>query len=191
MLAREHSDFAWFKARTDSLNFDLTAGQSEMANADERGLLNAETSQPSERAEHDLPPKSYAEAIFEPFESQQEANKHAVETNGHSSTKSSTTGIANGLHPTNGAEKQLDTGELIRADPTNGKGIAVASVKPDPKYAAALQHDQASAPRQRRKETALKKNSSLEKSTFTSGRSAGAGWSKSAYVCLSGWMMRR
>jgi hypothetical protein len=155
-----------------------------MANADGHGLLNAETSQPRERAEHDLPPKSYAEAIIQPFEGQQEANKHAVETNGHSSTYSTTAGNINGVRDANGTEKELDMGPVVYADHVDSKGTAIASIKPEPSYEAALKHNQVSAPRQRPKETTLAKRSSPEKSKLASGRRAGAGWERSAYVSL-------
>lgn len=187
VLAREYSDFAWFKARTESLQFDLTTGQSKMASSDEHGLLNAETSQPGERAEHDLPPKSYAEAIIQPFEEQEKAdNKHAVETNGHSSTPSSTAAKVNGTRSTNGAEKYLETPKVVFAEHFDTRGTAVASVEPEPGYEVALQHDRVSAPRQRKKEAALEKNPNLEKEKLASGREAGAGWGRSAYVqvCL-------
>lgn len=189
-LASEHSDFAWLKSRTESLPFDLSAGQPEMANADGHGVLNAETSQPCERTEHDLPPKSYAEAILQPFEGQQEANKHAVETNGHSSTNSTTAGNINGVRPAKGAEKELDAGKFLYADHVDRKGTAVASVKPEPGFEVALKHNQVSAPRRRTKETALAKRSSPEKPKLASGRRAGAGWERSAYVSLPCWMMR-
>jgi hypothetical protein len=184
VLAREHSDFAWFKARAESLQFDLTAGQSKMANVDEHGLLNAETSQPGERAEHDLPPKSYAEAIIQPLEEQENANKHVVEINGNSSTPSNTAAKANGTRSTNGAEKHLDTPKVVYSQHVDARGTAVASVEPEPGYEAALQHNHAPAPRQRR-ETAFEKTSSPGKAKLASGRKAGAGWGRSAYVYSS------
>lgn len=153
-------------------------------------MANAETSQPCERAEHDMRPKSYAEAIIQPFEGQQEANKHAVETKGHLSTNSTTAGNMNGLRPAKGAEEDLDAGKVVYTDHVDSKGTAVASVKPEPGSVVAFKLNQVSAPPQRTKETAHTKRSSLEKPKLASGRRAGAGWGRSAYVSLPCWMIR-
>ena len=186
VLAREHSDFAWFKSRTDSLPFDLSSGQSDMANSNGHSLLSAETSQPSERAEKHLPAKSYAEATQQPFEKQQMANSHAVQTDGNSDTGRN----INGIHLVKREEKQVEPIKVVYAKHFDNKGTAVASVKPDLGYEAALEHDQMSAPRQRKKETALDKKASPEKRKLASGRRAGAGWERSAYACIHLWIIR-
>ena len=180
VLAREHSDFAWFKSRTDSLPFDLSTGQSNMANANGHSVLNAETSEANERAENHLPAKSYAEATRQSYENQQTANSYAMQTGGYSDTGRN----VNGSHLAGTEEKQLEHRKVVYAKHFDNKGTAVASVKPDPGYEAALEHNQLSAPRQRKKEIAPDKTKSPEKRKLASGRRAGAGWERSAYVCL-------
>jgi hypothetical protein len=184
VLDRQHSDFAWFQSRTESLPFDLTSGRSEMATTNGHGVLNAETSQLSERAEHDLPPKSYAEATVQSLEKQQEANKRLGHTNGHPDNASSTSTASNvnGFPPRQREEKQLGEDQVVYADHVDSNGTSIASVKPGPTYEEALKHNQAAAPRPRKKNTTIQ---GPAKGQLASGRRAGAGWERSAYACPS------
>ena len=61
MLHREHSDFQWFRERAKSVHSDPISEYSAMASVS--APLNPEPSLPKERADHDLPPKSYADAV--------------------------------------------------------------------------------------------------------------------------------
>src|SRR4051812_851003 len=66
MLQRGHSDFAWFKERTDTLQSDTVNAYAEMASSSSKSgaaALTPEPADPEERAEHNLPPKSYADSV--------------------------------------------------------------------------------------------------------------------------------
>lgn len=72
MLQRGHSDFAWFKERTGSLQSDTVAAYADMAasTTSSAPALNPEPADPEERAEHNLPPKSYADSVSHSTERQ-------------------------------------------------------------------------------------------------------------------------
>ena len=165
--------------------------------------FNLETSQPQERAEHDLPPKSYADVVSntknEPTE-QSDANDHRDSgANGdfENYAGSSTVGNVNGfpLHnhetakPVNQVEILEDTVDKENSDKAkivfdkyvDDKGNRLTSVKPAQGHEKQLEHDRETAPRG--KETA--KTTQIEKthdgkSHLASGRRAGAGWERSA-----------
>ena len=185
-LAREHSDFAWFKSRTESLPFDLTSGQAEiMGNTNEHGLLNPEMSQPTERAEHNLPPKSYAEATVQPLQEQQKVNQAFAQTNGHpKESGSSTESNGDGFCPAKREEKSLDEDRVIYAKHVDSNGTAIASVRPHPSYEEALKHVQEAVPRLRKKESTTQNKQDTTRPQLASGRRAGAGWERSAYVFI-------
>lgn len=66
MLQRGHSDFAWFKERTELLQSDSLTAYAEMASSsnDSAGAaLNPEPADPQQRAKHNLLPKSYADSV--------------------------------------------------------------------------------------------------------------------------------
>lgn len=65
MLQRGHSDFAWFRERTQSLQSDSLSAYATMASPPTQGALNPEPADPQERADHHLPPKTYAGAVSE------------------------------------------------------------------------------------------------------------------------------
>lgn len=161
-----------------------------MTTTDGPGALNAETSHPAERATHDLPPKSYAEATIETFEEQQEANGHSAHVNKHPETASSSSGTAsnvNGFAPAQGETKQHDDDHVIYAHHLDSNGTSIASVKPGPTYEEALKHNVTAAPRQTKNDTTIQKKHDPAKAQLASGRRAGAGWGKSAYVCSISW----
>lgn len=63
MLQRGHSDFAWFRERTQSLQSDSLSAYATMASPPTHGALNPEPADPQERADYHLPPKTYAGAV--------------------------------------------------------------------------------------------------------------------------------
>jgi 2-acylglycerol O-acyltransferase 2 len=153
--------------------------------------LNPEPSAPEERAEHNLPPKSYADAAEEALESGPQS--HANGTTDEVKT--------NGIHPTSDEEKTSHEGVGQDGSPksptarghrrvssrssrrssnhtqenqppkdmfeshTNGNGDALTSVKPS---------QDVELPEKDRRIDRKRRNSEL-----TTGRQAGAGWSKS------------
>src|ERR1700761_3528596 len=94
MLQRGHSDFAWFHERAQSFQSDSLSAYTEMASStvEDHAQLNPEPSQQEERAEHNLPPKSYAEAVNKEPTGQNGQQQGAV--NGSADTP-----VVNGLTP--------------------------------------------------------------------------------------------
>ena len=166
-------------------------------------LLNAETSQPQERAEHDLSPKSYADAVFttntESSERSDAKDTNTVPVNGHieSHAASSTAGNVNGYspanhespEPANASDAGGDKADEMRADidkvfyenQVDDVGNNLISVEPSTDYRKQLEHGQDTAPPEKKKSQTTdvaKKQSG--KSHLASGRRAGAGWQRSA-----------
>jgi 2-acylglycerol O-acyltransferase 2 len=169
--------------------------------------LNAETSQPKERAEHDLPPKSYADAVTNTTRESSrradadEANKSGA--NGYLENDTGhTAGNVDGFPPVNndttkpinseqvdegkvrekraGGEK-VDKDKAIYEKYINDRGDRLTSVKPDESYEKSLEHGREAAPREKKKAKSMeaaKKHD--EKPHLASGRRAGAGWERSA-----------
>ena len=138
------------------------------------GLLTPESSILEERAEHGLPPKSYAAAVVQTPPNEAD-NEDAIQsngsTNGHvsyakdgSSSSKTHVQIVEGQKLVNEQRKSLDVENLT-------------SVEPKKDYQNALQHNEATGPRDRRKKGAEKPSPEL-----ASGRRAGAGWGRSASV---------
>ncbi len=212
MLKRGDSDFAWFKARSDSIHSSLTSQYSEMAAA--TVPLNAETSQPQERAEHHLPQKSYADAVadYEGADARAPADAGA---NGHLQDSSSmgTAGNTNGFPPReigadkpienktdnpsknttdestkNVTTKQLDEDKLVYEKYVDDRGTHLTSVKTDEAYSKGLNHDRETAPLEEEKSKIMQAprkhdpDRKQEKIQLASGRRAGAGWERSAYA---------
>ena len=128
--------------------------------------LNAEPSLPKDRAEHDLPPKSYADAVVT---GEDEQNNETHERRPSMSGTSSTTAVED--------RSQLDEDKVIyerRHVGSNGRDT-LTSVRPDDDYEAALKHNGQTAPRERKKQPKQRPRSPLE-----SGRKAGEGWQRSA-----------
>ena len=164
MLHREHSDFQWFKERTRALQSEPISRYSAMASV--APPLNAERSLPKDRADHDLPPKSYAEAVIVGGDDDQNAQAH--ERRLSMSGTSSTTAVED--------RSQLDDDKLVyeRHVGTNGRDT-LTSVRPDESYESSLKHNSHTTPRERRKQSKQRPRSPLE-----SGRKAGEGWQRSA-----------
>lgn len=158
MLHREHSDWQWFKERTQSLRSNsISAYSSPMA--------TTEPSAPSERAELDLPPKSYADAVVT-----------APPTNG-SDHKPSVSGASSATAVDDHAYRaHLDEDKLLyEKHLSNHGGDRLTSVRPDDSYEKALQRNGQTATKHSKGRAEKRPMSPLE-----SGRKAGAGWQRSA-----------
>jgi 2-acylglycerol O-acyltransferase 2 len=203
MLKRGDSDFQWLKARTESLHSSLTSEYSEMTASSVP--LNAETSQPQERAEHNLPPKSYADAIFNTASESgdradaKDASNSAADGQLENHT-GHTAGNVNGFPPVNNdipkptnseevdgnkVHKKRTGGEDFGKDKAvyeiNHGGERLTSVKLDESYEKNLERDRETAPREKKKQTTMETiKKKDEKPHLASGRRAGAGWERSA-----------
>lgn len=172
MLQRGHSDFAWFRDRAGSLHSDSVSQYTEMASSALQsqgpGQLNPEPSIPEERAEHNLPPKSYAAAISDGPNVQ---NGDGVTPNGHADKPQ-----MNGEK----TRKQLDEEKVVYEKHVNHDGEVLTSIKPSENYERSLQHNGHTAPREKKRNRPAKRQDDL-----ASGRQAGAGWERSAYAYTS------
>jgi hypothetical protein len=171
-------------------------------------LLTAETSQPQERAERDLPPKSYADAVVNAKTETSEganaddASNPGANDNREDNTVPTTLGDVNGFPPVNNEiskpaiqenvegdnvhvkrsdEDKVEGDEIVYEKHVNDKGDHLTSVKPDESYHKTLEHNRRVAPRE--KKTVEAKQAAKKKddrSQLASGRRAGAGWERSA-----------
>jgi hypothetical protein len=177
MLQRGHSDFAWFRERAESLHSNSLSHYTEMASTtiDGQGQLNPEPSQPDERAEHNLLPKSYADAA-----ANQGANGTTVEPASDRNGKGTVNGSA---HPpaTKGdkSRRKLDEDKVIFEKHVNNAGEILTSIKPSEQYEESLKHDGQTAPREKKPHRPTKRQD-LTQDELSSGRKAGAGWERSA-----------
>lgn len=209
MLQRGHSDFAWFKERADSLQSDTVAAYADMASSTNAPALNPEPADPEERAEHNLPPKSYADSVShstgrqnggvdshhgvlnaEPADPQKRAEHQPPPKSYADSVVQSPATALNGDAPrpingsgpnggVNGDAKKLDGDKLVYEKYTSQDGkTSLTSVKVDDEHHQSLKHSEKTAPRDSSKK--IKKRDTPKE--LSSGRKAGAGWEKSAYV---------
>lgn len=167
----------------------------------------AETSQPQERAQQDLPPKSYSDAVTNKASEpsvRADANdapnpsanghieKHTDHTLGNAqdfspipnnipnSTDSQESEEAKLPKDESGGEK-VDMNKMVYEKYDNNRGDRLTSVKPEASYEKSPKHDQETAPRDRKKaNTTHTTKKHDEKSHLASGRRAGAGWERSA-----------
>ena len=162
MLHREHSDFQCFRERSQSLHSEPISAYSGMASVS--ASLSATPALPKERAEHDLPPKSYADAVVI---SSDDVDDHSHQRRLSMSGTSSTTAVDD--------RNQLDEDRVLyeRHNSSNGRGT-LTSVRPDESYEEALRHNGDTAPR------LPKRRSGRPQTPLESGRKAGAGWQRSA-----------
>lgn len=125
----------------------------------------ANPSQPEERAELDLPPKSYADAF-------------KVGTEGEMNSRTAQVAESFQLNDTTRPYKPQANGvpddTLVYGKHRSRSGEMLTSVKPDVGHDEALDHNERVAPRKRRNTAGA--------SELASGRRAGAGWEKSACV---------
>lgn len=148
--------------------------------ADVKGALNAEPADPQERAEHDLPPKSYADAAQEAVENVLTENGHDY-GNSNGSKKSGNTNKSAAITVNAGTEDPNK--RVVFERYSNGNGSVLTSVRTDPNYEELLKHDRQVAPREAAKSSASQsKRQDTPTSQLKSGRTAGAGWQQSAYV---------
>ncbi|KAL9109254.1 MAG: hypothetical protein Q9227_006009 [Pyrenula ochraceoflavens] len=134
--------------------------------------LNPEPSKSEERAEHNLPPKSYAAAAQEPANTQDIGNSH--QPNG--TTNGSISGFKEHGYPSpDPSVDSVDGNKLVYEKRGNLNRDSLTSVEPEKDYQNALQHNEETKPRNRRKKLGEKPSPEL-----ASGRRAGAGWERSA-----------
>lgn len=163
MLKRENSEFQWYKQRTAAIHTRL---KPEHPVAIPESTMDSEPANPEDRAQQDLPPKSYADAAHEAVNGDNDY-KHS---NGHST-------------PNKEAVRNLDENKIVYEKYKDGEGSVLVSVKPDPSYEESLKHNKATAPRSRGSSTSEnKKLQDAPKPQLQAGRRAGAGWERSAYV---------
>jgi len=171
-------------------------------------LLTADTSQPQESAERDLPPEPYADGVVNAkAETSERANADDASNSGandnlENNTVPTTMGDINGVPPLDNEIPKPVSQENVEGDNVhvkrsdkdkverdgvvyekhvNDKGDHLTSVKPDESYEKTLEHTRQVAPREKKKaeaKQAAKKKD--DKSQLASGRRAGAGWERSA-----------
>ena len=156
------------------------------------GPLNPEPSQPQERLDQNLAPKSYATALTEPLEDQQTQFQNRKQTYQNSLSSSITSqGVPTSpslTWTTSGTKTPTNDETEIYEKHVDGNGHVLTSLKRDDSYAESLRHDELIAPRRKsgdrspNKEHKGKKDEPEGTSQLKTGRRAGAGWERSAYV---------
>ena len=187
MLRRGDSDFAWFRQRAESLHSDSLSAYTEKMTSSSIGAdsagLNPEPSQPQDRAAHDLPPKSYADAVYEPDDEREQTNGLPKYSKGNGTYEPTFSNTTNGFADSkeNGHPQKLGEEKVLFEKHTGEDGYTLTSIKPNESYEKSLQHDAETAPK---KDLAAKKSAKRQDvpgSQLASGRKAGAGWNSSAY----------
>ncbi len=136
--------------------------------------LNPEPSQPEDRAAHDLPPKSYADAVVEPTTSNGTTNgASSTASPGHTTNGSAHAGLGKGQLKQLGREKVVYEKHLGRGDQTT-----LTSIKPSEQFEDSLKHNAQTVRREKKPSRPAKR----QDTQFASGRKAGAGWERSAYA---------
>jgi 2-acylglycerol O-acyltransferase 2 len=116
-----------------------------------------------------LPPKLYVEAVKEG-----PGDDYGM-TNGDTSKSN---GTANGsAYKHDKKRKDVDEKKVIYEKHVNDNGEVLTSIKPSENYEDSLKHNGETAPREKGHERPAKRQDEL-----ASGRQAGAGWERSAYV---------
>lgn len=134
--------------------------------------LTAEPSPPQERADHNLPPKSYAEATANGSDGT--AGGMAFQANGAASLND-----VNGSTKVNELKQNIDDGRVLYNKHISHNGEKLTSIKPDETYGDGRKHD-AKLTTKARERTRNKEDADNGK--LASGRRAGAGWERSALV---------
>lgn len=132
--------------------------------------LNSHPSQPEERANQHLPPKSYAEATMEGDDKETDQVPHKVD-------EAALPRTANGSAKVNGLRRNIDQDRVIYDKHASMKGEKLTSIKPDESHEEALKHNALSAPIQKGRSG---KKHDTNDAKLASGRRAGAGWQRSA-----------
>ena len=135
--------------------------------------LNAEPADPKGRADHGLPPKSFADAVTEVDD---ETTTTSPNNGRFSSRASSTTAVES----YDGQKEQLDEDKTLYDKHLSNNGERLISVKPDVSYEESLKHIGATAPREKKKPEKAQKRQDPPQAPLESGRKAGAGWQQSA-----------
>jgi len=204
MLRRDNSEYQWFRERAASIHTNLDSdyavddSTSTMASKQKHGALNPEPADPEHRAHNHLPSKSYADAAHEAVDSdstQKAKGKHGKHVNGNADHRdhrdsNGDSGPSTSKLPHNTSTgKRLDEDKVQFEKYSNGNGIALTSVKPDPSYEENLKHNEEIAVRSRdpsrgsssrSKQKTTSSQQDPTKSQLKTGRQAGAGWEKSA-----------
>lgn len=133
---------------------------------------DAEPSQHQNRAQHHLPPKSYAEAIVNGTD------------DGTGGTISQANGAAtvndvNGFEKVNGPQKNIYDGRVLYDKHISCDGEKLTSIKLNEAHEGRRKHD--SKPTAKPMERTGKKDDT-DNAKLASGRRAGAGWERSALV---------
>ena len=171
MLRREHSDFAWFKQRTSNIQSQDPSSHSTMASVS--APLNAEPTNAFERDAIDLPPKSYADAAKEPPGAEAELQSQPVP-----SSSSSVTAVD--PNEVNYRRSSDDAKELHeRQIGASGDGN-LTSVKMEHNSGHAPRHDLPLISKDRKTGSQAMKRKESGQAPLASGRTAGAGWHRSA-----------
>ena len=174
MLQRSHSDFAWFRERAQSLHSETVSAYTEMASTTAQGHLNPEPSQPQYRADHNLPPKSYAEAVSEPPIQNGDAAAPVLDKSEDGAPNGS---AYSGAPMANGQRKQLGQDKVVYEKHTSQDGdTSLTSIKPSENHEESSRHNAMTALREK-KSTRPSKRQDMR---LASGRRAGAGWQRSA-----------
>lgn len=146
-------------------------------------VLNPEPADPQERAEHDLPPKSYADAAQEAVEPSPIENGHDHENS--NGVKKNGDVQKSAAIAVNAGTKDPDK-RIVFERYSNGNGSVLTSVRTDPNYEEFLKHDRKVAPRKAAESSKPQsKRQDIPKSQLKSGRKAGEGWQQSAYVKIT------
>jgi hypothetical protein len=170
-LPRLDSDYLWYRERLRSLdlpksklNLNLDMADGHVASVP----LNAEPADPKERLKHNLPPKSFADAVQEPADHE------------NAQSQTSTRSYASSATAVDDHREHFDENKLVYEKHLNAsRDEVLTSIKPDEKYEESLKHDGATAPREKRKKGQSKRQDHPEE-PLASGRKAGAGWQRSA-----------
>ena len=134
--------------------------------------LNAEPSQPQERADHHLPPTSYAEATVNGSDGG--AGDMTFQANDAASLND-----VNGSTKVNELKQNIDDGRVLYNKHISHNGEKLTSIKPDETYGDGRKHDTKPTTRPRER---IGKKEDADNGKLASGRRAGAGWERSALV---------
>ena len=141
--------------------------------------LNAEPADPKGRADYGLPPKSFAVAVTE---GDNDTASMSPNNGRFSSRASSTTAVESNDGKKEQLDEDMDQDKSIYDKHVGDSGQRLTSVKPDKSYEEALKHNGATAPREKKKPAKAQKRQDPPQAPLESGRKAGAGWQRSAYV---------
>jgi 2-acylglycerol O-acyltransferase 2 len=171
MLQRGDSDFVWYKQRVQTSRFLDRAMASTATNHSQP--LNPEPADPKERSEHHLPPKSFADAVQQPPPAADPSS--SLPQSPDKSYASSATAVED--------KEALDEDKVVyeKHGDASGRSGVLTSVKPADGYEQALRHNGEVAPMEEHEHGRVKRQDG-GKQRLASGRTAGAGWQRSAYV---------